>query len=87
MAIAYAYNPDEDVFDPYVEGLSKSYLAGRRGNTGEAINIFTGIPHISAILKQKVWFSTQAMVMVLKLPVSPVLVMDITLALTEGPLI
>ncbi len=48
MAIAYAYNPDEDVFDPYVEGLSKSYLAGRRGNSGEAINIFTGIPHIPA---------------------------------------
>ena len=48
MAIAYAYNPDEDVFDPYVDGLSKSYLAGRRGHTGEAISIFTGIPHISA---------------------------------------
>jgi hypothetical protein len=46
MAIAYAYNPDEDVFDPYVDGLSKSYLAGRRGHTGEAISIFTAIPHI-----------------------------------------
>ncbi|TAH37953.1 MAG: hypothetical protein EYC69_14870 [Bacteroidetes bacterium] len=48
MAIAYAYNPDENVFDPYVDGLSKPYLAGRRGNSGGAINIFTGIPHISA---------------------------------------
>jgi len=47
MAIAYAFNPDEQVFDPYVDGLSKSYLAGRRGFNGEAIAVFSGIPHIS----------------------------------------
>jgi len=48
MAIAYAYNPDEAVFDPYVDGLSKPYLAGRKGHTGEGISVFTAIPHISA---------------------------------------
>lgn len=46
MAVAYAYNPDESVFDPYVEGLGKPYLAGRRNANGGAINVYTAIPHI-----------------------------------------
>ncbi|MFM8432397.1 MAG: hypothetical protein ACKOA1_06350, partial [Bacteroidota bacterium] len=45
MAIAYAYNPDQQTFDPYVEGLGKPYIAGRRNATGGSINIYTAIPH------------------------------------------
>ena len=47
LAIAYAYNADEATFDPYVEGLSAPYLAGRRGATGTGIEVYTAIPHIS----------------------------------------
>ncbi|REJ83176.1 MAG: hypothetical protein DWQ44_00215 [Bacteroidetes bacterium] len=49
MAIAYAYNPDQNVFDPYEEGLSQPYLAGRRNSTGSAINVYTAIPHIPQV--------------------------------------
>ncbi|MFM2136190.1 MAG: hypothetical protein RL021_1590 [Bacteroidota bacterium] len=49
MAVAYAYNPDQAVFDPYVDGLGKPYLAGRRSATGGAINVYTAIPHISSV--------------------------------------
>jgi hypothetical protein len=45
MAIAYAYNPDQATFDPYVEGLGKPYLAGRRNSSGGAISVYTAIPH------------------------------------------
>lgn len=49
MAIAYAYNPDQATFDPYVEGLGKPYLKGRRNSAGGAINVYTAIPHISSV--------------------------------------
>ncbi|MBK6838037.1 MAG: hypothetical protein IPG90_06960 [Bacteroidetes bacterium] len=47
MAIAYAYNPDEATFDPIAEGLGAPFLAGRRGSTGTAIDVYTAIPHIT----------------------------------------
>lgn len=47
MAVAYGYNPDEAVFDPYVSNLGRPYLQGRRGSTGGAIDVYTAIPHIS----------------------------------------
>lgn len=49
MAIAYAYNPDQATFDPYVEGLGKPYLKGRRNSVGGSINVYTAIPHISSV--------------------------------------
>lgn len=45
MVVAYAYNPDESIFDPYVEGLGKPYLQGRRGSGGGAVEVYTAIPH------------------------------------------
>ncbi len=48
MAIAYGYNKDQEVFDPYESALGKPYLQGRRGADGGPVKIFTAIPHIPA---------------------------------------
>lgn len=48
MAIAYGYNKDQEVFDPYESALGKPYLQGRRGADGGPVKIFTAIPDIPA---------------------------------------
>ena len=77
MAIAYGYNKDQEVFDPYESALGKPYLQGRRGADGGPVKIFTAIPHILA-RKRRALCSTPPMVMARRSSVSTVSVMVTT---------